>query len=825
VKRAFIILTLIVLMFLPGMVTLASPPQRQSAQVELSVSAGYASYFRRGQWIPVRVNVTNDGDNLEGVIRVRSGGLEEMTYQTPIELPRGSRKQVFLYISLQKFAQDIQVEVVDQKGRVFQHEAATLHTVDQNDVLCAVVTDSPYGSVDLTALAPGTGTVRQANWRIGDIPPLADALAGLDVLMFHDVDTGTLTAEQSVAISDWVLAGGHLIVTGGDAWQRTTAGVQALLPVSLQGTVQLDSLTPLADYLRLPREPLAEGTIAADATPRPSTRTLVVVGDVPLIVRGSYGAGVVDFLAVDPYAEPFRSWNEKDYLWYTLISSIGQQPSWLRGFTDWSMAREATLTLTSTVLPTFFQLCGFLLLYVLLVGPINYLVLKRLNRREWAWVTIPMLIVVFSVLAYAVGFNLRGNVPTVNQLTVTQVWPDSDRGRVTSLIGVQSPRRSTYTIAVDRPFALRALPDVGIGLNVPAVIAEGTRYAARSVPIDAGMIASFIASGYASVPRLSASATWALSDGQPPRVAGKITNTVGVPLEDTVLLVKGQARALGTLQPGATQTFDISIGPEDPGPLTLGNSRQLYSPYLYSTWRYTSSSPGWCYSHQGLDLTVSEVMNGEKFSCATRGVSSRQQEIRRRYRLLGSLVVDTDLSGGRDAGVYLFAWTNQPLVPVELQNKPQGDEDTNLYIFELPTTVAASDPVVEVPPALTTWSLTETADPSTMLNVTPSSFQISSNSQAAFQFMPMPAVRLTQVQGLDIEFQGQGPLVVELWDWAEQTWVQMSLDPASTLTPVTDAGRFVGPENAVNVRVYSTDGTIYNEVDYVKIAYRGLLAG
>jgi hypothetical protein len=828
VKRSLIIFTLFVILVLPDVAALASPPPRQ-AQIDLSVSAGYASYFRRGQWIPVRVNVSNTGDNLEGVIRVRSGGLEETTYQTPIDLPRGARKQVFLYISLQKFASDIQVEVVDQKGQVAQRETATLHTVDQSDILSAVVTESPYGAVDLTALAPGTGSVRQTNWHTSDVPPLADALAGLDVLMFHDVDTGTLTAEQSVAIADWVLAGGHLIVTGGDAWQRTTAGLRALLPVSLQGTVQLDSLASLADYLRLPRDPLDEGTIGADTTPKPAARTLAEVGDVPLIVRGTYGAGVVDFLAVDPYAEPLRSWSDKDRLWYTLITSVGQQPSWLKGFTDWSMAREATLTLTSTVLPTFLQLCGFLVLYVVLVGPINYLVLKRLNRREWAWVTIPMLIVLFSVLAYAVGFNLRGNVPTVNRLTVTQVWPDSTRAQVTSLIGVQSPRRSTYTVAVDRPFVLRALPEIGIGLNVPAVIAEGTRYVARSIPIDAGMIASFVASGYESVPRLDASATWTLSSDQPPHIAGTITNTVGVPLEDAVLVIKGASRVLGTLQPGETQTFDIAIAPQEPGPLTLGNARRLYSSYsynTYSTFRYGSgSSPGWCFTHQGIDLTLTDVMNGEKFSCATRGVSDRQQEIRRRYRLLGSLVVDSDLSGGRDTGAYLFAWTNQPLVPVELQNKPQGNEDTNLYIFELPETVAASDPVVEVPPSLTTWSLTETSDPNTMLNVTPAGFQISSNSQAAFQFMPMPKVRLAQVQDLDIDFQGQGPLVVELWDWVDQTWVQMNLDPASTETRVTDAGRFVGPENAVNVRVYSLDGTTYNQVDHVKIGYRGLLTG
>ena len=126
----------------------------------------------------------------------------------------------------------------------------------------------------------------------------------------------------------------------------------------------------------------------------------------PLIVRAAYGDGLVDFLAVDPQSEPLRSWNETKRLWYSLVASSGQKPSWSDGFVNWSTAREATLTTSNTVLPTFLQLCGFLTLYIVLVGPLNYLVLRRLNRRELAWFTIPALIAC-SACWPTVRFNLR----------------------------------------------------------------------------------------------------------------------------------------------------------------------------------------------------------------------------------------------------------------------------------------------------------------------------------------------------------------------------------------------------------------------------------
>ncbi len=823
-KNRLITMALFLMLVWPGLVAFA-PARQDQFQVDLTISAGYGGYYRLGQWTPVRVNISNAGADLEGEVRIRmggtGGGLEQTTYSTPLGLPRGARKQIFLYVSLDNFTQRVQVEVVDQKGRVIQLEAANLRMANREDLLVAVITESAFGAVDLTALTPGAGDARQTNWQPDHIPPLADALYGLDVIMFHDVDTGALKAEQSAALTQWVLNGGHLIVAGGDTWQRTTAGLQNLLPVTLQGTVSLTTLEPLADYLRLPPAALAEGITATANTPAPAARSLVTAEGVPLVVRESYGDGTVDFLAVDPNAEPLRSWENKAYLWYTLLASTGQQPSWVGGFSDWSLAREATLTTFSTVLPTFLQLCGFLALYIILLGPINYLVLKWLNRREWAWFTIPALIVVFAVLAYSVGFNLRGNVPTVNRLTVVRAWEGHEEARVTSLIGVQSPRRSTYDITVARGYTLRTLPQEGIGLNVPATISEGTLYAAQAIPIDAGTVASFSASGYGAAPSLDASAVWHLSATQPPRIVGSVTNMTNTLFEDAVILIKGEARAIGQVRPGETFDFDISIGPQDPAPLTLSSAITRYNPYAYSRLGgYGSSSAGWCFSQQGLFLTIRDVMGDERFVCSSNNVSNRQQEVRRRYRLLGALVTDVDLSGGRGAGAYLFAWTRDPLVGIDT-GKMQQEEDTTLYIFKLPVHVVGDDASVEVPAGMTTWTVIEKSDPSTMLDIGPNSFQVDDNAQAAFQFMPLPEIRLGSVDDLVVKFAGQGPLVVEMWNWRAQRWVRIPLPVDSDTTVISGPARFLGPENAVNVRVLSQDPNAYNRVDHIEIAYHG----
>ena len=40
--------------------------------------------------------------------------------------------------------------------------------------------------------------------------------------------------------------------------------------------------------------------------------------------------------------------------------------------------------------------------YILLVGPVNYFVLRWRDRLAWAWITIPTLTLAFSALAYGI---------------------------------------------------------------------------------------------------------------------------------------------------------------------------------------------------------------------------------------------------------------------------------------------------------------------------------------------------------------------------------------------------------------------------------------
>src|SRR5690606_40609407 len=154
VKQRMTLITLILALAMPAILALG-PALQTGSGVEMTLAAGYNGFFRGGQWIPVQINVTNLGNDITGEVRVRTGDLSSLagtTYSTPLDLPRGSRKQVFLYVSLDGFSRDLQVELVDGAGNIVRRGSTRVRVVDQGDVLYAVITGSPLGPVELTGV-------------------------------------------------------------------------------------------------------------------------------------------------------------------------------------------------------------------------------------------------------------------------------------------------------------------------------------------------------------------------------------------------------------------------------------------------------------------------------------------------------------------------------------------------------------------------------------------------------------------------------------------------------------------------------------------------
>src|SRR5581483_687040 len=73
------------------------------------------------------------------------------------------------------------------------------------------------------------------------------------------------------------------------------------------------------------------------------------------------------------------------------------------------------------------------------------LLLRHFRRRELAWVTIPAIAAVFTLVAYLAGLGLHGGVYQDDVLEVLRAGPDGVVG-ATDFHGIYTPRRGDFAV-------------------------------------------------------------------------------------------------------------------------------------------------------------------------------------------------------------------------------------------------------------------------------------------------------------------------------------------------------------------------------------------
>ncbi len=670
VMRVMLWGSLLVLLLL----TLAKPAVAQeilidNPNIEMSVTAGWDGYRKLGDWIPVQVTLQNNGTAVETVLSINSG-TGRPNYTLPVSLPNQSNKQVELYVYLPNAQRNLIVNLQDEASGdiIEQMRTAPLVSLDDDSVLYGVVTSQPDIMPFLGRLTAGRAEVGVAYLQLDDLPSESAVWDALDVLILHDVDTNQLGAEQREALRAWVGLGGQLVVTGGPNWQRTSTAVLDLLPVTPTG---------LESFEDLPSLNIATGQLFRDPGPYLVTistlsngELLLREGELPLLAKRAHGRGAVYFLALDPTLAPLRDWNGSEQIWQTFISDqLPRTPVWGQDFNDENAIRNAAESLPSLELPSTLLFMLFLCSYVFIVGPGTYFALTYVNRKELAWVTIPVTIFAFTAVAYISGQFLRGNNTLVNQVSLVYGHSTGEQARFHTAVSVYSPRRSSYQITVNDQPLLRDLDQFSGSLSNKN-ISQGINSQIDDLLVDVGGLQSFAVKGYRDTPPLTGEVIFS-GDASSATLEITVTNNGNNPLERAMLLINDESIAIGDLQPGETRTLTKSLlGPGAEAAYNVSRGQAHLTPV----------TPG--FTNDPLYIHYTNLLG------TTTYYGSDDRTVYPRYQLLQSL---TDYYSSSAAGVWqpegivtLIGWGSEPFLDVRLDNNTAVTTATTLYLIELP---------------------------------------------------------------------------------------------------------------------------------------------
>ena len=268
-----------------------------------------------------------------------------------------------------------------------------------------------------------------------------------------------------------------------------------------------------------------------------------------------YGSGSVALIGFDPTVDWIAKTDTSGSLWRRLLPA---RTSGGLTFSDDSMLVNAVSQLPTLALPPITGLLALLIAYIVLIGPINYLVLKRLDRREWAWVTMPILIVVFAAGAYAYGAVLRGSDVIVNEIAIVRGAPGATEGSAQAYLGVFSPSRSVYQVSVPGGALLSTSINGdmfgGVGTATVLDVLQGDPARVRDLAVGFGSLRTIRAETPVAVPLVEADLR--LEDG---RLKGTVKNASTQVLERPAVVLGQTVAVLDDLEPGAEASVDVAV--------------------------------------------------------------------------------------------------------------------------------------------------------------------------------------------------------------------------------------------------------------------------
>jgi len=301
---------------------------------------------------------------------------------------------------------------------------------------------------------------------------------------------------------------------------------------------------------------------------------------VPLVVMRDLGRGHVAYVGLSPAVTPLKGWDGTVPLFKRIIAEhpvrfsanasrrVDYSPSLFLSYGD-------LFDIPGLDLPSEGILGLFLLVYIIIIGPINFIILRRMKRGELAWLTIPAVVLLFSLGAYVVGYGAKGGDLLAVRSNVIHTAPGVPRASVAHFFGIFSPQRGTYNMEVVADTAISEISPSGYSYSArpenPALVTGGgdtgpTRLS--NVNVNTWSLRAFMAeSALPAEPPLEVNLH--LGDDA---IEGTVRSRSSVELQD-VALIRGDATQLvGTLAPGQEVQVRLSISQQ---PLTTGSPERL----------------------------------------------------------------------------------------------------------------------------------------------------------------------------------------------------------------------------------------------------------
>lgn len=438
-KFSFVISALLIsLILLPTINALAAP------NLQVKATAGFNGKAKYGEGLPITITVENKGDAFSGdiVLDLMESYNLGNAQAIPFEVGAGETKTI--QIAASGLTEDYMYQGSNaqlihfyeggwKKGKSIDYKG----TKNLRATFLDTATPFYFTLTNSADRLKMLNQIKQQNQLNGEVihvaqlnnftlPMESEAWKMADYIIIDEFVLADLVEKQQQALIDYVSTGGVIVIGASDNIVAELGKLGNYLPLSIQTSTQslaaqkvsaFTSNKLLSNDLKVHNASLNEG-----ATP------LFDLDGTILAAKKQLGSGTIlqttfslgdDPLAKDPvYSD----------LMYTILQSVKvQTPSNMYGNNRKDqLVYELgnTNSLFSSFKVSTPLMIGIVIVYMILVGPLLYFILKRKDKREYAWGIIPLTAIVASAAIFGYGAKDRIARPQVQQSSFLYVNED-----------------------------------------------------------------------------------------------------------------------------------------------------------------------------------------------------------------------------------------------------------------------------------------------------------------------------------------------------------------------------------------------------------------
>ena len=440
IKKFVMVISAFMIYFilLPSIEALAAP------ELNVKVTTGFNGKAKYGEGLPISLTVENKGDAFSGDIVLDLAESYNLgnAQSIPFEIGAGETKTI--QVGASGLAEDYMyqgnnVQMIHffeggwEKGKSITFKGnKTFKTSFQDPATIYYLTLTE--SADRLKVLNQLKQPNQMNDEIIHVaqqsdfvlPEEAVAWEMADYIIIDEFVIADLTEQQQQALIDYVSYGGIMVVGASDNVAAELGSISGYLPLNLHTTTQsitaqqasaLTANNLLSNDLKIYDASLTSGStpsIQLDGTLLAATKqvgsgtiiqTTFSLGDAPLAADPVYSdlmSSILQSVQVKN-TQSMYGYNTQDELVYNL---------------------GGTNSLFSSFKVSTPLMIGIVIVYMIIIVPLLYIILKRKDKREYAWGIIPLTAIIASLAIFGYGAKDRIARPQVQQSSFLQVNED-----------------------------------------------------------------------------------------------------------------------------------------------------------------------------------------------------------------------------------------------------------------------------------------------------------------------------------------------------------------------------------------------------------------